>query len=140
MSAMEEDPRNIAIVFTRARAVVGLALMAAPGWAGRAWLGAGAAGPAARAVTRMLGSRDVVLGVGSLSAIKEGRHGPEWLGMSAVADGVDAAVCLFAPKLGWRARIVGVVAALSAGFGLKLARDIADRRDAASDAASAAVT
>lgn len=137
---MDQDPRSIAIVFTRARAVVGLTLMAVPGSAGRAWLGSGAAGPAARAVTRMLGSRDVVLGVGSLNAIKEGRHGPEWLGMSAIADGVDAAVCLFAPKLGWRARVVGVVAALSAGFGLKMARDLADRRNAAAAQAASAVT
>lgn len=131
---MEQDPRRIAVVFTRVRAVVGLALVVAPGAAGRAWLGADATSAAARAVTRMLGSRDVVLGIGSLTAVKEGRHGSEWLGMSAVADAADAAVCLFAPKLGWRARVVGVVAALSAGFGLKLARDIADRRDAAAAA------
>ena len=136
---MEKDPGSVALVFTRVRAVVGLALLVAPGASGRAWLGSGAGSAAARAVTRMLGSRDVVLGIGSLSAIKEGRHGPEWLGMAAIADGVDAAVCLFAPKLGWRARVVGVVAAMSAGFGLKLARDLADRRDAEA-AAAAAVT
>lgn len=137
---MEQDPRTTALVFTRVRVVAGLVLVAAPGLSGRAWLGAGATGPAARATTRMLGSRDVVLGVGSLNAIKEGRHGPEWLGMSAIADGVDAAVCLFGPNLGWRARVVGVFAALSAGFGLKLARDMADRRDSAVAAAAAAVT
>ncbi len=136
MMAMEQDPRRVALVFTRVRAIFGLAMLVAPGPAGKACLGSGAGGPAARALTRMLGARDVVLGIGSLSAVKEGRHGPEWLGMSAIADGVDAAVCLFAPKLGWRARVVGVLAALFAGFGLKLARDIADERDAAASAAS----
>lgn len=135
---MEQDLRSTALVFTRTRAVAGLALLVAPATSARSWLGSGAAGPAPRALARMMGARDVVLGVGSLSAIKEGSHGPEWLGMAAVADAVDAAVCLFSPRLGWRARVVGVVAALSAGFGLKLARDLADERDAAAAAAAAA--
>ncbi len=136
---MEQDLRSTALVFTRTRAVAGLALLVAPATSARSWLGAGATGPTTRAVARMMGARDVVLGIGSLSAIKEGSHGPEWLGMSAIADGVDAAVCLFSPKLGWHARVVGVVAALSAGFGLKLARDLADERTAA-DAAAANAT
>lgn len=134
---MQEDLRRTVLVFTRARALLGLVMLSAPAVARGSGLGLGATGPGAAALTRMLGGRDVVLGVGSLNAVKEGRHGAEWLGMAAVADGIDAAVCLFSPNLGWRARVVGVLAGLCAGFGLKLARDLADERDVAPLAATA---
>lgn len=128
---MQTATRDLALTHCRARSVVGLGLMVVPGLLGRAWLGRGGGTPATRAGLRMMGARDVVLGVGALTATKEGSHGPEWLGMAAVADAVDAVVCLVTPKLGWRARVVGLVAAASALLGLRLARDLADEREAA---------
>lgn len=128
---MQTATRDLAITLTRARAILGLGLLVVPGVLGRAWLGRGGGAPATRAGLRMTGARDVVLGVGALTAIKEGAHGPEWMSMAAVADGVDAAVCLVSPGIGWRARIVGLVAGASAVLGLRLARDLADEREAA---------
>lgn len=128
---MQTATRDLAITFNRARAILGLGLLLVPGALGRAWLGRGSGAPAARAGLRMMGARDVVLGVGGLTAIKEGAHGPEWMSMAAVADGVDAAVCLVSPGIPKRARVVGLIAAAAAVLGLRLARDLADEREAA---------
>lgn len=128
---MQTATRDLAITLTRARAILGLGLLVIPGALGRAWLGRAGGAPATRAGLRMLGARDAVLGVGTLTAIKEGAHGPEWMSMAAVADGVDAAVCLVSPGIPKRTRIVGLIAAASAVLGLRLARDLADEREAA---------
>lgn len=127
---MQTATRDLAMTFTRARAILGLGLLLVPGALGRAWLGRGSGAPAARAGLRMMGARDIVLGVGGITAIKEGAHGPEWMSMAAVADGFDAAVCLVSPGIPKRARIVGLIAAASAVLGLRLARDLADEREA----------
>lgn len=127
---MDVDSRQLAVYTARARVVAGAALLVAPGLVGRLWLGPGGASPVARALGRAVGIRDVVLGVGALTALRESDHGPEWVGMGAVGDGVDAAVSLFAPGLSWRARLVAPVIAVVAGFNLKLARDLDDARRA----------
>ncbi|GIU90246.1 MAG: hypothetical protein KatS3mg010_1345 [Acidimicrobiia bacterium] len=50
----------------------------------------------------MMGARDVVLGLGALTAVKERTQDAEWLAMGAVADAVDAAVSLAAPGISRR--------------------------------------
>jgi hypothetical protein len=124
------DQRDVAIGMSRARTVVGLVSLALPGAASRLLFGGGASTPRSRALTRMMGVRDVAVGIGALTSVKERTQGPEWLSMGALADGVDALVALTTRHAPRRTRIVALVAAASAVVGMKIARDLADEREA----------
>jgi hypothetical protein len=125
------DNRQAALVIARTRAVIGLVSLTLPGLVNRVFLGAGAVTPHAKALTRMTGVRDVALGVGALTSVKENTQGPEWLSMGAVADGVDALVSFTMRGAPRRTRWIGVFAAGAAAISLKLSRDLADARAAA---------
>src|SRR3954469_13981984 len=113
---MDLDTRKTALILGRSRAVVGLVLIFLPGLAGRLWLGDHSS--RTRALLRMVGVRDLILGVGALTSVKEGTQDAEWIGMGAIADAVDGAVTLTMPGLPWRGRAIGPVALGSAAFGL----------------------
>jgi hypothetical protein len=134
------DDRQLALALGRARAVVGLVMVVFPGLAGGLWLGRGAREPVGRAAMRMLGARDLVLGVGAITTVKEDTAGPEWLGMGAVADGVDAITMLVTPGLPKRARLSVVVPAAAAVLGIRCAKALAAERDRAALAADAATS
>jgi hypothetical protein len=123
---MDLETRSVALVLARSRAIVGLTLLVFPGLAARLWFGESSAGM--RALLRMVGVRDLILGVGALTSVKEKTHDAEWIGMGAFADAVDGLVTLSTPGLKLRARLVGPGALTAAGLGLKLARDLADAR------------
>jgi hypothetical protein len=125
------DAREQALVLARARCVVGLALLGAPGAVGRVWLGPTT--PATRVALRLTGIRDLVLGTGALTATKERTLDAEWVGMGAVCDGVDAVVTALAPGLPWRARLSAVVPGAAAVLGIAVARELARQRAAASE-------
>lgn len=127
------DPRRraFALWFARGRALTGLALTALPGPV--TWAFAGTPTPTARAAMRMVGVRDMAIGLGSVAGIREGTQAPEWLGWGAVADGVDALALLLTPGLPARARCTGLLAAVAAVVGMTLAWELAD--DRASEAA-----
>ena len=125
---MELDTRTAALVLARSRAVVGLVLLLVPGLAARLWFGESS--PRIRALLRMVGVRDLVLGVGALTTVKEHTQDAEWVGMGAVADAVDGFVSLTTPRLSFRSRLAAPAALASAVLGLKLARDLADARKA----------
>jgi hypothetical protein len=122
------DSRQLALAIARGRAVLGLVGLVLPGLLNRSFLGAGAATPHAKALMRMAGIRDVALGVGALTSIKENTQGPEWLSMGALADGVDALALLLVRGAPRRARLVSLGAAATAVATLKLSRDLADER------------
>ncbi len=125
------DTSQNALVASRSRAVIGIGAMLLPGAVNWVIFGSGAANrsaSAAKALTRMLGVRDFALGVGALTSVKEHTQGPEWLSMGALADGIDALVLLTARGVPRRARVIGVGAAASAVFIMKLSRDLADER------------
>jgi hypothetical protein len=124
------DTRQLAIVAARARAVIGLSAMVLPGTLTSIWLGTGAVSSHSRVLARAMGARDLVLGIGALTTVKEQTSGPEWLSMGAMADGVDALLSLVARDVPRRTRLFGLAAAVSAVAGMKLARDLADERDA----------
>lgn len=132
------DPRRrlIALWFARARALLGLKLTLFPGPVNKMFIGAPT--PTSRAVTRMVGVRDLALGLGSVAGIREGTQAPEWMGWGAVADGVDALALLVTPGLPKRARFTGLLAATAAVVGMTLAWDLADARAEAEAAAPAA--
>lgn len=73
------------------RVALGAAALLAPGLAGRAWIGAGAAGRDRAVALRALGGRDVALGAGALLAGAERAELRRWVILGAVSDLVDTA-------------------------------------------------
>ena len=70
-------PSTIAIAFGAGRALVGVALLAAPGPIARGWVGAD--GTPASVLTRSLGARDLVIGAGLVAAAARDRDPAPWL-------------------------------------------------------------
>jgi hypothetical protein len=126
MPGMDLDARTVALMLARGRVVLGVAACLVPDL-----IVAGAPGErraSTRALGRMMGGRDLVLGVGALTTVKEGTQDAEWVGMGAVADLVDGFTLLATRRLPRRARVIGV-GALGAGvIGLIVARTLADER------------
>ena len=126
---MDFEPRQTALILARSRAVVGLILVLLPGLAGWLWFGESSA--RTRALLRMIGVRDLVLGVGALTSVKEHTQDAEWVGMGAIADAIDGIVTLTVPRLPLRGRLVSPAALGSAVIGIQTARALADAREAA---------
>jgi hypothetical protein len=99
-----------------------------PRLATRLWIGTPS--PAATATMRMVGARDVALGLGAIAGVREGAQAPEWMGWGAAADGIDALALLVTPGLAKRARLLGIVSAGAAAVGMVLAWELADERAA----------
>jgi hypothetical protein len=126
---MDLDTRSTALVLARGRAVFGLVMLVVPGLVGR--IAFGESSPRIRALLRMVGVRDLVLGVGALTSVKEGTQDAEWIGMGAFSDAVDGLVTLTAPGLGLSRRLLAPGELACAVLGLKLSRDLADARTTA---------
>jgi hypothetical protein len=122
----DEQTRKAALYFSRGRSLLGLGLTLLPGAATK--IGIGTPSAPARALMRMVGVRDLAIGLGAVAGVREGIQAPEWLGWGAVADGVDALALLLTPGLPKRARLAGLFAAGGAVAGMKLAWDLADQR------------
>jgi len=125
---MPPQRRLVALWLCRIRALLGVKLALLPRLSTRLWLGRPS--PVATATVRMIGVRDVAIGLGGVAGVREGTQAPEWLGWGAVSDGVDALALLLTPRLPKRARLVGLLAAGSAVAGLRLAWELADERAA----------
>lgn len=119
------DLRKFALYVSRTRVGMGLVMMASPRVAFGPIYGREVGEPAAAAIGRMMGAREVALGAGAAIAVGERRGGANWMSMLAVADGLDAVINLSSPRLGWRGRVLGVVAAASAGAHLMLSKQLA---------------
>jgi hypothetical protein len=128
-STMDPQRRLIALWFARARALLGLKLVLFPRLVTTVAIGPPT--PTSTAVMRMVGVRDLALGLGSVAGVREGTQAPEWMGWGAVADGVDALALLVTPGLPKRARFTGLLAGAAAVVGMKLAWELADERAAA---------
>jgi hypothetical protein len=125
---MDFDKRQVALVLARARAVNGLVILAVPGLLSRVLFGKAHTNAATKAALRMTGIRDLVLGVGAITTLKEQTMDAEWVGMGALADGADALILFASPGLGPRARAGALVAAAAGAVGLLASRAIADSR------------
>ncbi len=121
------DTKQLGTYLARCRVGLGLAAVIAPGPTLALALGRGASNPAARAVGRLAGARDAVMGAGGSIAIGQRSGGGDWLSMMAVVDGCDAAVMLLTPGLPKRTRLLGLAAAGSVVLHLALARTIAEQ-------------
>jgi hypothetical protein len=81
-----------------ARVAGGLSFLLLPRRAARSWVGATADAPGATALTRALGVRDALIGVGGVEAVARGGKIRPWLMAGAMSDAVDA----IATVLAWR--------------------------------------
>jgi hypothetical protein len=104
------EPKDIAVALARGRIAIGAAALAAPGLAGRVMFGEDGSRPGTRLFARMLGGRDVALGLGVVIALDRGAPVRGWLEACSLADGVDLAGCLLARDEIPRATFVNTVA------------------------------
>jgi hypothetical protein len=96
---MNSDVRRVALgALAGGRVVGGLTFLLAPRTAARTWIGASADAPGVAALTRALGVRDALIGVGGLEAVARGGKVRPWFMAGAMSDAVDAV----ATVLAWR--------------------------------------
>lgn len=128
---MDDDTlADLAVVAAGAIAALriglGIAATVAPGLVSRLQFGTG--GATQTVVVRMLGARDLGLGLGVLLATRHGSAGLRgWVEAGALADGVDAAAFLRAPRGATRRRgLTVLVAGSSAAISAWAARQLSD--------------
>jgi hypothetical protein len=90
------DGRDLAVILARGRIAIGVVSLLAPELVGRTMTGRAGSQGATRLFARMVGARDLGLGLGVLVALDRGAPVRGWLEASAVVDGIDAAACLLA--------------------------------------------
>lgn len=90
------NPKDAATAIARGRIAIGAAALAAPGPGGRLMFGRDGSGPGIKTLIRMLGGRDLVLGLGVVIALDRGAPVRGWLEAGAVADTVDLVACVLA--------------------------------------------
>ena len=91
---MEE--RDLAVTLARGRIAFGVVSLLAPGLVARTMTGGDESEGGTRLFVRMIGARDLGVGLGLHVALDH--HAPMrgWLEASAVIDGIDVAACLLA--------------------------------------------
>ncbi len=85
------EARDLALGLAGGRTAIGVVSLLAPGVVGRAMMGPAGDSGGTRLFLRVIGARDLALGLGVLNALdrKAPVHG--WLRASAVVDGLDLA-------------------------------------------------
>jgi hypothetical protein len=90
------ERRDLAVSLARGRIAIGVVSLLAPKLVGRTISGPDGAEGGTRLFVRMVGARDLGLGLGLLVALDRGAPVRGWLEASAVVDGLDAAACVLA--------------------------------------------
>jgi len=108
---------KLAMSLARGRIALGLAAVVAPGLATRVMGGRRASNGIAPLFARMLGARDIALGLGTVIALDRGKPVRGWLEGSALSDTVDFVACVLAREY-MSPSIFGVAAGLGAGSAL----------------------
>jgi hypothetical protein len=106
------DDSALALTLARARIGIGAAAVLAPRLAARVMGGPDGAASVAPVFARMLGARDIALGLGTVIALDRGKPVRGWLEGSALSDGVDFLACLLAG-----ARVPPAARVVAAGMG-----------------------
>jgi hypothetical protein len=91
---MEE--RDLAVTLARGRIAFGVVSLVAPGVVARTMTGGGRSEGGARLFVRMIGARDLGVGLGLQVALNRDAPTRGWLEASAVIDGIDAAASVLA--------------------------------------------
>jgi len=92
------EPRDLAVGLASGRIAIGVVSLLTPGLVGRAMVGPDGDSGEARLFARMVGARDLGLGLGVLLALDRGAPVRGWLEVSAAVDGIDAGACLLARR------------------------------------------
>jgi hypothetical protein len=90
------EARDLAVGLAGGRIAIGVVSLLVPGVVGRAMMGFDGDSGGARLVLRVVGARDLALGIGVLAALDRNAPVRGWLRASAVVDGLDAAGSLLA--------------------------------------------
>jgi hypothetical protein len=88
--------RDLAVGLAGGRVAIGIVSLLVPGLVGRAMMRLEADSGGTRLLLRVVGARDLALGLGVLVAMDREAPVRSWLQASAVVDGLDAAGCLLA--------------------------------------------
>ena len=88
----------MAVGLAGGRIAIGVISLLVPGLVGRLMTGREGAIGGTRLFARMVGARDLGLGLGVLVALDRGVPVRGWLEVSAVVDGIDAGACLLARR------------------------------------------
>lgn len=117
------DDADLALLLARARIAIGAAAVVAPGFATKVLSGRPASG-IEPLLARMLGARDLALGLGTVIALDRGAPVRGWLEASAVSDAADLVSSLLAKSRMSKRAFGGtvVLAAASAVSGAWLAQ------------------
>jgi hypothetical protein len=92
------EARDLAVGLAGGRIAIGVVSLLAPGLVGRAMIGPAGDSGGTRLLLRVVGARDLALGIGVLAGLDRGAPVRGWLRASAVADGLDAAGSLLARR------------------------------------------
>ena len=92
------EARDLAVGLAVGRIAIGVVSLLAPGLVGRAMTGRDGARGGTALFVRMVGARDLGLGLGLLLALDRGAPVRGWLEASAVVDAIDAGACLLARR------------------------------------------
>jgi hypothetical protein len=117
--------RQQAAYIARSRVGLGLATMLLPGVTLTTIAGRAGNTATGRAVLRLTGARDAVIGAGGSISAGQGVGGADWLSMSALVDALDGVIMLASPGLPKRARLIGLAALGSAAYHLMLSKQLA---------------
>jgi hypothetical protein len=90
------EGRDLAVSLAGGRIAIGVVSLLAPGVVARTMTDCGGSEGGTRLFARMVGARDLGLGLGLLVALHRGAPVRGWLEASAVVDGIDATACLLA--------------------------------------------
>ena len=93
------EARDLAVGLAGGRIAIGVLSLLVPGVVGRAMIGPDGDSRGARLLLRVVGARDLALGVGVLAALDRDAPVRGWLRASAVLDGLDAAGSVLARHL-----------------------------------------
>ena len=118
---------RVAVAIGVARTGIGAALLLTPGLAGRIWFGPGSTTPAARLLARVVGARDLALGLATLRGVRSADAAAlPMLRLGVAADAADAAATVLAWRSlrPWRRALMPSVAAVVAGAGVRAARRV----------------
>ena len=90
------EDTSVAMMQARGRIAIGVAAVAAPGLATRVMGSRRRSQGLAPLFARMLGGRDIALGLGTVIALDRGKPVRGWLEGAALADAVDLVACVLA--------------------------------------------
>jgi hypothetical protein len=92
------EARDLTVSLAGSRIGIGVVSLLAPGLVSGMMTGPDGSTGATRLFARMVGARDLGLGLGVLLALNRGAPVRGWLEASAVVDGIDAGACLLARR------------------------------------------